>query len=59
MSSPEQDLNYKDRADSLAISQFSLHHTKNTRSNVLLFPIRYTSTVVPRLTSDPANEFFG
>jgi len=43
MTSPEQDLNYKNRADSLAISQFSLRSTKNTRSNVLLFPIRYTS----------------
>jgi hypothetical protein len=43
MSSPEPDLNYKNSADRLAVSQFSLHNTKNTRSSVLLFPIRSMS----------------
>jgi hypothetical protein len=42
MSSPEPDLNYKNSANSLAVSQFGLHNTKNTRSTVLLFRIRYT-----------------
>jgi hypothetical protein len=43
-SSPEPDLNYKKSANSLAVSQFSLHNTKNTGSTVLLSFIRYTST---------------
>ena len=43
MSSPETDLNYKKRVNSLAVSQFGLHNTKNTGSTVLLFLIRYTN----------------
>jgi len=42
-STPEPDLNYKNSANSLAVSQFSLHNTKNTGSIVLLSLIRYTS----------------
>jgi len=43
MSSPEPDLNYKNSANSLVVSQFGLHNTKNTGNTVLLFLIRYTS----------------
>lgn len=42
-STSKPDLNYKNSANSLAVSQFSLRSTKNTGSTALLFLIRYTS----------------
>lgn len=43
VSFPKPDLNYKNSANILAVSQFSLHNIKNTNSTVLLFLNRSTS----------------